>query len=125
VAATVIEEVTDIVRLEYLDQALVLGTVGLQALELVAAGTEGAGGGVAQGGNVLRRFQAGVDQILGQCTDDAVAPSIDLADLVRIDRKSTRLNSSHVKISYAVFCLKKKNVSSNPFASVTHQTTGD
>src|SRR5690606_41020867 len=26
------------------------------------------------------------------------------------DRKSTRLNSSHVKISYAVFCLKKKNI---------------
>src|SRR5690606_40589096 len=26
------------------------------------------------------------------------------------DRKSTRLNSSHVKISYAVFCVKKKNV---------------
>src|SRR5436309_3622388 len=26
------------------------------------------------------------------------------------DRKSTRLNSSHVKISYAVFCLKKKNL---------------
>src|SRR5690606_42108992 len=28
----------------------------------------------------------------------------------KLDRKSTRLNSSHVKISYAVFCLKKKNV---------------
>src|SRR5690606_41785494 len=28
--------------------------------------------------------------------------------LARLDRKSTRLNSSHVKISYAVFCLKKK-----------------
>src|SRR5690606_40374590 len=27
----------------------------------------------------------------------------------RTDRKSTRLNSSHVKISYAVFCLKNKN----------------
>src|SRR5215475_15057991 len=27
------------------------------------------------------------------------------------DRKSTRLNSNHVKISYAVFCLKKKNTS--------------
>src|SRR5690606_40549282 len=27
------------------------------------------------------------------------------------DRKSTRLNSSHVKISYAVFCLKKKRLS--------------
>src|SRR5699024_11237475 len=26
----------------------------------------------------------------------------------RVDRKSTRLNSSHVSISYAVFCLKKK-----------------
>src|SRR5699024_11488441 len=28
---------------------------------------------------------------------------------VWLDRKSTRLNSSHVSISYAVFCLKKKN----------------
>src|SRR5690606_40273665 len=30
------------------------------------------------------------------------------AGYARVDRKSTRLNSSHVKISYAVFCLKKK-----------------
>src|SRR3712207_8752850 len=29
-----------------------------------------------------------------------------------VDRKSTRLNSSHANISYAVFCLKKKNISS-------------
>src|SRR5699024_11433007 len=29
--------------------------------------------------------------------------------LLSADRKSTRLNSSHVSISYAVFCLKKKN----------------
>src|SRR3712207_8934291 len=29
--------------------------------------------------------------------------------LLRRDRKSTRLNSSHANISYAVFCLKKKN----------------
>src|SRR5436309_10936728 len=29
-------------------------------------------------------------------------------EMAGIDRKSTRLNSSHVKISYAVFCLKKK-----------------
>src|SRR5690606_41853529 len=29
-------------------------------------------------------------------------------DYKALDRKSTRLNSSHVKISYAVFCLKKK-----------------
>src|SRR5438874_10220483 len=29
---------------------------------------------------------------------------------IEIDRKSTRLNSSHVEISYAVFCLKKKKI---------------
>src|SRR2546426_7957934 len=33
--------------------------------------------------------------------------------LRRIDRKSTRLNSSHLVISYAVFCLKKKNDKAN------------
>src|SRR5690606_38549857 len=43
-----------------------------------------AGARVAQGGNVLRRFQAGVVQILGQCTDDAVAVIIDLVDVVRM-----------------------------------------
>src|SRR3712207_8183281 len=30
------------------------------------------------------------------------------------DRKSTRLNSSHANISYAVFCLKKKNIDVKP-----------
>src|SRR5699024_12671175 len=34
--------------------------------------------------------------------------STQLADFILRDRKSTRLNSSHVSISYAVFCLKKK-----------------
>src|SRR5438874_7795599 len=33
---------------------------------------------------------------------------------VEVDRKSTRLNSSHVEISYAVFCLKKKNRQIHP-----------
>src|SRR3989442_3060705 len=33
-----------------------------------------------------------------------------------VDRKSTRLNSSHVRISYAVFCLKKKKKLVNPTA---------
>src|SRR2546426_12582119 len=32
-----------------------------------------------------------------------------VGDLTQRDRKSTRLNSSHLVISYAVFCLKKKN----------------
>src|SRR2546429_1088084 len=35
----------------------------------------------------------------------------------REDRKSTRLNSSHGYISYAVFCLKKKNASEVPATS--------
>src|SRR5436190_16989062 len=36
------------------------------------------------------------------------------------DRKSTRLNSSHTVISYAVFCLKKKNISPASTPSLTH-----
>src|SRR5437660_8907267 len=35
----------------------------------------------------------------------------------RADRKSTRLNSSHVAISYAVFCLKKKKKTTRPKAA--------
>src|SRR5437867_5188559 len=34
---------------------------------------------------------------------------VNVIPLLRLDRKSTRLNSSHRTISYAVFCLKKKN----------------
>src|SRR5690606_41890988 len=40
--------------------------------------------------------------------DETSLPSEAPAKYVLEDRKSTRLNSSHVKISYAVFCLKKK-----------------
>src|SRR5437870_8108421 len=36
----------------------------------------------------------------------------------RRDRKSTRLNSSHVAISYAVFCLKKKNADDSAHHSI-------
>src|SRR6266700_4699167 len=39
----------------------------------------------------------------------------------REDRKSTRLNSSHVKISYAVSCLNKKKSSPSPQDSTTYQ----
>src|SRR5256885_11867229 len=38
----------------------------------------------------------------------APPPQTDPAELKLADRKSTRLNSSHLVISYAVFCLKKK-----------------
>src|SRR5207253_4060006 len=63
-------------------------------------------------------------QLLGRLESGAVRVGDDLGDAVMIaqideqkaavvadaDRKSTRLNSSHVAISYAVFCLKKKNI---------------
>src|SRR3712207_8490183 len=44
--------------------------------------------------------------------DAAVAalPDEALIGVALVDRKSTRLNSSHANISYAVFCLKKKNL---------------
>src|SRR3712207_7332473 len=38
-----------------------------------------------------------------------------------LDRKSTRLKSSHANISYAVFCLKKKNKTRVPLRSVVHE----
>src|SRR5436309_7434290 len=40
------------------------------------------------------------------------------------DRKSTRLNSSHVKISYAVFCLKKKRKKKYRIHITAHSTSG-
>src|SRR5207302_7009710 len=39
------------------------------------------------------------------------------------DRKSTRLNSSHVKISYAVFCLKKKKKTNSKIQKPKNTTT--
>src|SRR5690625_6729378 len=46
---------------------------------------------------------AGADHRRHRRVDDHVAGRVEVGD-----RKSTRLNSSHVAISYAVFCLKKK-----------------
>src|SRR5690349_23908131 len=51
-----------------------------------------------------RRIAAGLDAP----GDPADAHAGDLREHRARDRKSTRLNSSHVEISYAVFCLKKK-----------------
>src|SRR5690606_40562420 len=44
------------------------------------------------------------------CSGCSLIHSFLLFDIFCRDRKSTRLNSSHVKISYAVFCLKKKTI---------------
>src|SRR3712207_7295378 len=70
---------------------------------------------VVLGGDRRRRRDAPDDQDLGV----AVLHAVELGGHVlvlaaeavvdhRLDRKSTRLNSSHANISYAVFCLKKK-----------------
>src|SRR5256885_6511239 len=40
--------------------------------------------------------------------------AVNIAAIVAVDRKSTRLNSSHLVISYAVFCLKKKKKKKKP-----------
>src|SRR5436309_10398506 len=47
-------------------------------------------------------------QLFAQALNALGAWAIDQHGGDCLDRKSTRLNSSHVKISYAVFCLKKK-----------------
>src|SRR5690554_7452868 len=48
------------------------------------------------------------DIILGNTYHLYLRPQMPILEKAGGDRKSTRLNSSHVRISYAVFCLKKK-----------------
>src|SRR3989442_1598098 len=51
---------------------------------------------------------ATLGKVLATLVRAGIAPER-IAILTPRDRKSTRLNSSHVRISYAVFCLNKKN----------------
>src|SRR5258707_15090252 len=50
--------------------------------------------------------------------DPGIDPALNGVTLT-LDRKSTRLNSSHANISYAVFCLKKKKNKANPRIAAT------
>src|SRR5438045_4999790 len=50
-------------------------------------------------------------------TTDRERPAVPLDQLFHLDRKSTRLNSSHLGISYAVFCLKKKKKKNKKYNS--------
>src|SRR3712207_8759251 len=48
-------------------------------------------------------------KIMSEMLDSLEIKKENMYNAVKKDRKSTRLNSSHANISYAVFCLKKKN----------------
>src|SRR2546430_3880066 len=63
------------------------------------------------------------DRALGLELRDALAAERVLDPADRQDRKSTRLNSSHSQISYAVFCLKKKNTPSTSCSPYTLRLT--
>src|SRR5690625_6588328 len=52
-----------------------------------------------------------IDTLMHIVDEDTWLPALDIGE--ETDRKSTRLNSSHVAISYAVFCLKKKKKKTN------------
>src|SRR5690625_6289908 len=57
----------------------------------------------------IREYYSGMAQTRNAHTFDTLTAFHEyIENTYYIDRKSTRLNSSHVAISYAVFCLKKK-----------------
>src|SRR3712207_8976640 len=63
--------------------------------------------GFPRGKLLIAELLGGIPLAMNQVTR-AVQVNIDRV-MIGVDRKSTRLNSSHANISYAVFCLKKKN----------------
>src|SRR3712207_4033466 len=63
-------------------------------------------------GMLVERFEIDDDRSFYYLVRVASAGGLELRQVA--DRKSTRLNSSHANISYAVFCLKKKKKKSKP-----------
>src|SRR5699024_12055233 len=62
--------------------------------------------------DVMKKNRIDIGELQHLLRDKSVfsIQEVEYAILETKDRKSTRLNSSHVSISYAVFCLKKKNI---------------
>src|SRR3712207_6995090 len=71
-----------------------------------------------------KAFFALDDRPINQLTVRIERPHIRPCLVLGLDRKSTRLNSSHANISYAVFCLKKKKKKKTK-NSTTKKTSGD
>src|SRR5690606_41970450 len=69
--------------------------------------SEHSSGGKQRLGRITKRGNRYLRWLLVQCAMSHLRHLKGQTDALS-DRKSTRLNSSHVKISYAVFCLKKK-----------------
>src|SRR5690625_6442624 len=96
----VVQEITD--HLQSSQTTVVVDYRGLDVAEVTALRKELRDAGVVYKvykNSMTRRAIANVE--LDELSDTFVGPTA-------VDRKSTRLNSSHVAISYAVFCLKKK-----------------
>src|SRR3712207_7213535 len=66
--------------------------------------------GVVAGAGVEAIVLEAAEQLVGAEAADQRVPPVFAHQRVIADRKSTRLNSSHANISYAVFCLKKKKI---------------
>src|SRR5688572_30868993 len=62
-----------------------------------------------------RKFYKGDEELKAKFNPENGQIELNFAFSSSSDRKSTRLNSSHSQISYAVFCLKKKNKNTNKF----------
>src|SRR3712207_4565661 len=81
-------------RIKALEEAF-----GVSATAVAAAAPAAAAGG--GDGAAAEEESSTVDVMLTGAGDKKI-------QVIKVDRKSTRLNSSHANISYAVFCLKKK-----------------
>jgi hypothetical protein len=84
VSASIVEEEPDVVCSEYFEQAFILRAMLVYRANLVAAGSECRAWCVTERGNRLFGSEAGVDEVFGQRPDDAVAPGINSADLLRV-----------------------------------------
>src|SRR2546430_14035864 len=87
---------TEIYTLSLHDALPISPAANFSFARLKRSGSDGSAAKTAMAGNASRN------------TNESTRTGFMAASLHQLDRKSTRLNSSHSQISYAVFCLKKK-----------------